>query len=117
MDLKSRRVESNKKYRAKLKAQKLQHLGSPSLSSQSFEVSTESVDDNLTTTSTTLPAMSTISLDMLIGDTADIQCNIQYVVHRDLNIATFTYSPTDQLSVPKGYVIAIHGGPAFCHNY
>ena len=117
MDLKSRRVESNKKYRAKLKAQKLQHLGSPSLSSQSFEVSTESVDDNLTTTSTTLPAMSTISLDMLIGETADIQCNIQYVVHRDLNIATFTYSSTDQLSVPKGYVIAIHGGPAFCHNY
>lgn len=121
MDLKSRRFESNKKYRAKLKAQKLQQLSSPSLSSQSFEVSTESVDDNLTTTSTALPAampaMSTISLDMLIGDTADIQCNVQYVAHRDLNIATFTYSPADQSRVPKGYVIAIHGGPAFCHNY
>lgn len=116
MDMKFRRVESNRKYRAKLKAQKLQQLSSPSLSPKSLELTSDSIDYNLGSSSAS-PVMSTISLDMLIGDTSDIQCSMQNVVHRDLSIATFTYSSVDPVPVSKGFVIAVHGGPAFCHNY
>ena len=59
---------------------------------------------------------SAISLETLIGDTSDIKCQENFFNFKGLSIATFSYS-IDDPKVLKGVIIAIHGGPAFCHNY
>lgn len=71
--------------------------------------STTTADIDLLAISGPLP------LAALIGSTFDIKCQERSFLFRDMNIATFTY---DIAGVdPKGHVIAIHGGPSFCHNY
>jgi L-proline amide hydrolase len=56
-----------------------------------------------------------ISLNDLIGDTSRLKCEESSFELRGLTIATWRYSDPQQDSKPP--IVAVHGGPAFCHNY
>jgi pimeloyl-ACP methyl ester carboxylesterase len=62
----------------------------------------------------------TIPLDRLIGDTTDISCTNYEMIFKDLKIAIWKYSCNNSsidATSKKFPVVAIHGGPACCHNY
>jgi L-proline amide hydrolase len=56
-----------------------------------------------------------VKLDEILGDTSHLTCEESFLELRGLKIATWRYS--DPRKEGKPAVIAIHGGPAFCHNY
>mmetsp|Transcript_30209 Transcript_30209/g.43159 ORF Transcript_30209/g.43159 Transcript_30209/m.43159 type:complete len:327 (+) Transcript_30209:1-981(+) len=62
-----------------------------------------------------------LPLDALIGDISDIHCEQKNFELNGLQIATFTYTLSSwtgqEGNKSNGTVVAIHGGPAFCHNY
>ena len=65
-----------------------------------------------------------ISLETLIGSYPEIVCKQDSVIVRGLTVATFLYSSTstsdenqNNIDNIKQTVVAIHGGPACCHNY
>ena len=66
-----------------------------------------------------------ISLEILIGSHPEIVCKRDSVIVRGLTVATFLYSLSSNCEDEnqnnndncKQTVVAIHGGPACCHNY
>lgn len=58
-----------------------------------------------------------VTLDDLIGDTSHLSCTKSFFEIRGLTIATWTYIEVSKTHLQKPPVIAIHGGPAFTHNY
>ena len=65
-----------------------------------------------------------ISLETLIGSHPEIVCKQDSVIVRGLTVATFLYSSSSICDENqnnndncKQTVVAIHGGPACCHNY
>ena len=66
-----------------------------------------------------------ISLETLIGSHPEIVCKQDSVIVRGLTVATFLYSSSstfedenqNDIDNNKQTVVAIHGGPACCHNY
>ena len=66
-----------------------------------------------------------ISLETLIGSHPEIVCKRDSVIVRGLTVATFLYTSSstcedenqNNINSDKQTVVAIHGGPACCHNY
>ena len=56
-----------------------------------------------------------IPLEDLIGDTKNLKCEKSSIELRGLSITTWKYFDPQNGSKPP--IIAVHGGPAFCHNY
>ena len=56
-----------------------------------------------------------ITLDELIGDTSNLKCEESSFELRGLSVVTWRYSDPSKECKPT--IVAIHGGPAFCHNY
>lgn len=59
----------------------------------------------------------TVPLDAIIGDTTHMTMTKASFQLRGLSVQTFLYSSTRYQGRKKPTVIAIHGGPAFTHNY
>lgn len=59
----------------------------------------------------------TMPLDELIGDSSHIHLKEMNVTIYGLTVALFHYKSSRYEGIPKPPVIAIHGGPAFTHNY
>eukprot|EP01040_Poterioochromonas_malhamensis_P019201 gene19201-22621_t len=58
-----------------------------------------------------------VPLDDIIGDTSHIPFTKHEVQVRGLSIATFLYTSSTYKGIKKPPVVALHGGPAFTHNY
>ena len=62
--------------------------------------------------------MATLSLEYLIGQTPNIKSIESIMKMKGLSVAVYTYTAIETTTnAQKSTVIAIHGGPAGCHNY
>lgn len=59
----------------------------------------------------------TFPLDLLLGDTSHLRLTKSDFELQGLRIQTFLYTSTTYVGTKKPVVVAIHGGPAFTHNY
>jgi hypothetical protein len=57
-----------------------------------------------------------IPLDMIIGDTSHLECEMSDIVVKGLIVRCWIYR-SKEIPCSKPAIIGIHGGPAFTHRY
>jgi hypothetical protein len=57
-----------------------------------------------------------IPLDMIIGDTSHLECEMSDIVVKGLIVRCWIYR-SKEIACSKPAIIGIHGGPAFTHRY